>query len=122
MNIVLWVLQVLLAFFCIAGGTYKITHFDQLRQMNASMRALPQIFWTCVGALETLAGVGLILPAAFKILPVLTPAAAACVAVESVLLAVVYLYFRDFPPAPYTVVGALLAAFIAYGRFVLRPF
>jgi uncharacterized membrane protein YphA (DoxX/SURF4 family) len=122
MNILLWVLQVASAFFCIAGGTYKITHFDQLQPMNASMRALPQAFWSCVGALETLAGLGLILPAATKMLPILTPTAAACIAVESVVLAGIYLYYRDYAPLPYVAVGGIIAAFIAYGRFVLKPF
>lgn len=122
MNILLWVLQVALAFFCIAGGAYKINHFEQLQQMNASMRALPQVFWTCVGALETLAGLGLVLPAATKVLSVLTPVAAACMAVESLLITGIYLYYRDFPPTAFTAVGGILAAFIAYGRFVLKPF
>jgi hypothetical protein len=122
MNILLWVLQVLLAFFCVAGGSYKFTHFDQLQQMNASMRALPQLFWSCLGGLETLAGLGLVLPAAAKMLPILTPIAAAAVAVESLLLCAIYLYFRDNAPLPYSVVMGLIAAFIAYGRFVLKPF
>ena len=122
MNILLWVLQVAMAFFCIAGGAYKITHFEQLQPMMASMRALPQVFWTCVGALEVLAGVGLIVPAATRIQPILTPVAAACMVVESVLITGLYLYYRDFPPVAFTVVGGLLAAFIAYGRFVLKPF
>jgi uncharacterized membrane protein len=122
MNIVLWVLQVALAFFCVAGGSYKITHFEQLQAMNASMRVLPQAFWTCVGAFESLMGLGLILPAALKLKPVLTPTAALALAVESVLLGVVYAINRDFAPVPYAAVGACLAAFIAYGRFVLAPF
>jgi uncharacterized membrane protein YphA (DoxX/SURF4 family) len=122
MNILLWVLQVALAFFCIAGGTYKISHFAQLQEMNASMRALPQVFWTCVGALEALAGLGLILPGATRILPILTAYSAVFVAVESVLITAVYLYYRDFPPTAYTAMGAILAAFIAYGRFALKPF
>lgn len=122
MNILLWILQVLMALFCVAGGTYKITHFEQLQAMNASMRALPQVFWTCVGGLETLAGLGLIFPAAAKVVPVLTPVAAACMAVESLLITLLYVYFHDFSPAAFTVVGGLVAAFIAYGRFVLKPF
>jgi hypothetical protein len=122
MNILLWVLKVALAFFCVAGGSYKITHFAQLQEMNAAMRALPQAFWAFIGVLESLLGLGLILPAAFKLFPVLTPGAAAALAVESLLLSALYLYYKDFAPLPYVLVGALLAGFIAYGRFVLKPF
>jgi hypothetical protein len=121
-NILLWVLQVGLAFFCMAGGSYKITHFEVLNKMSAAVRALPRAFWTCVGGLETLAGLGLVLPAAFHVLPILTPVAGACMAVESAVLTAWFLSHRDFAPAPYTVVGGLLAAFIAYGRFALAPF
>jgi len=122
MNILLWVLQVAQAFFCIAGGSYKITHFDQLQQMNASVRAIPQVFWSCVGALEVLAGLGLVLPGATKMLPILTPVAAACLAVESAVLAGIFLYYHDYAPVPYVAVGGIMSAFIAYGRFVLKPF
>ncbi|HTB21538.1 MAG TPA: DoxX family protein [bacterium] len=122
MNILLWVLQVGTAFFYIAGGSYKITHFEQLKKMGASMRALPKAFWACVGAFEALAGAGLVLPAALHIFPVLSATAAACLAVESVLVVGLFLSYRDFAPVPYAAGGGLVAAFIAYGRFALAPF
>jgi hypothetical protein len=120
MNILLWALQIVLAFLCLAGGSYKILHIDQLQGL-ASIRALPQGAWAFVGALECLGGVGLILPGVIKVLPVLTPAAAAAVAVESVLISAWYIYHGDFSPMYFTAVMAILAGFITYGRFARRP-
>jgi hypothetical protein len=68
-----------------------------------------------------LAGVGLILPAATNTLPVLTPISAVGVAAQSVLITALYIYYGDRAPMPYSATMAVLAAFIAYGRFSLKP-
>jgi hypothetical protein len=122
MNILLWVLQVALAFFCISGGSYKITQFDKLAEMNASVRAIPQLFWTLVGSFEVLMGLGLVVPPLIKQQPILVAYSAGALAVESVLLGALFLYYGDRAPVPYVAFGAVMAAFIAYGRFVLKPF
>jgi uncharacterized membrane protein YphA (DoxX/SURF4 family) len=115
MNILLWVLQIALAFLCISGGLYKITHFEQLQGMMVSLRALPKVLWMFFGGFEALAGLGLVLPA-------LSSYAAAAILVESVVITAIYISYGDHAPVPYTAIGAVLAAFIAYGRFVLKPF
>jgi len=122
MNILLWVLQIALGFLCLSGGPYKITHFEQLQQMNASMRALPKGLWMFLGGFEALAGLALILPGAIKIKPALTPIAGVALAVESLLISCIYLYYSDFAPVAFTGPMVVMAAFIAYGRFVLKPF
>jgi hypothetical protein len=122
MNIVLWILQIALAFLCIAGGAYKVSKIEQLQKNVASMRALPGSLWVFLGAFECLAGLGLILPSAINVLPGLTPVAAAAAVAESVLISTFYVYYRDFSPMFYSVAMALMAAFISYGRFVLKPF
>jgi uncharacterized membrane protein YphA (DoxX/SURF4 family) len=122
MNILLWVLQIALAMLCIAGGTFKIFKIEQLQKDVASMRTLPRGLWAFLGAFECLAGLGLILPGATNVLPVLTPIAAAAAAAESFLVTAIYIYYRDFSPMIYSVAMAIMAAFISYGRFVLKPF
>jgi uncharacterized membrane protein YphA (DoxX/SURF4 family) len=121
MNILLWVLQIALAWLCIAGGTFQIFKIEQLQQTVASMRALPRGLWAFLGAFGCLAGVCLILPGATNVLPVLTPIAAAGVAAESVLISAFYIRYRDFSPMIYSIAMAVMAAFISYGRFVLKP-
>jgi hypothetical protein len=63
----------------------------------------------------------LILPGVTKLPARLTPYAAAAVAAESVLISAIYIYYGDQAPLPFSVAMAVMAAFIAYGRFVLKP-
>jgi hypothetical protein len=124
MNILLWVLQVALALQSFAGGAYKVFMFDNLANMPV-MGTLPRGAWAVVGAFEMLCAVLLVVPAAAKWKPILTPAAATALALESLGLAVLYarysLEVTASNPLVYVVVSGLLAAFVAYGRFVLRP-
>jgi hypothetical protein len=67
----------------------------------------------------------LIVPAAAKWMPVLTPLAAAALALEAFTLAVLFaqysLVLTATNPLMYVVVMGLVAAFVAYGRFTLKP-
>ena len=116
MNILLWVVQGLLALLCVAGGSYKVFQFGQLQESVAAARALPQMVWTVLGASEFLGGLGLILPGVTRILPALTPVAAAAVAFESLLVSAIYIAYGDHAPLPFSLSMAAMAAFIAYGR------
>ncbi|HEY9857163.1 MAG TPA: DoxX family protein [Stenomitos sp.] len=122
MNILLWVLQVALALQTFAGGAYKIVQFDAIAQMPA-MSALPRGGWGAIGVLEMLLAVLLVVPAATKWLPVLTPLAAVALALESFALAGLYgrysLQLTATNPMVYVIVGGLLAALVAYGRYAL---
>jgi len=122
MNILLWVLQGALALLCISGGAFQIFKIEELQTTVAAMRELPRGLWAFLGAFGCLAGLGLILPGAFKVLPVLTPISAAAVALHSLLISAFYIHYGDRAPLPYSVAMAIMAAFIAYGRFALEPF
>ncbi len=122
MNIVLWVLQVLLAMLCISGGAFQIFKIEELQKGVAAMRALPRGLWAFLGAFGCVAGLGLIVPGATNVLPVVTPIAAAAVAAQSVLISAFYVRYGDRSPLPYGVVMAIMAAFISYGRLALAPF
>jgi uncharacterized membrane protein YphA (DoxX/SURF4 family) len=122
MNILLWILQIALAWLCIAGGIYQIFKIEQMQKNVASMRALPRSLWAFLGGFGCLAGLCLILPGAINVLPILTPIAAAGVAAESVLISAFYIYYKDYSPMGYGLAMVCMAAFIAYGRFALSPF
>ncbi len=124
MNVLLWVLQVALALFCFAGGQYKVFQFDQLAKVPSSA-ALSRVGWGALGVFEMLCAILLIVPAATKWMPELTPIAATALALEALSLAVLFarysLALSATNPLMYVVVMALVAAFVAYGRFTLRP-
>jgi DoxX-like family len=91
MNILLWVVQLTLAVLCFSGGAYKIFMFDELAKMPAT-GALSRDVWASLGVFEILCGLLLIVPAAAKWMPVLTPLAAAALAVEGLALAAIDCY------------------------------
>lgn len=68
-------------------------------------------------------GVLLIVPAALKWMPKLTPAAAAALAVECLILAILFarhsLELTAANPFVWVVAMALMAVFVAYGRLSL---
>jgi len=122
MNILLWVLQLALALLCLSGGAYKAFKFDELAKQ---MRALSHGGWRALGVFEMFCGILLIVPTAAKWMPILTLLAAAALALEALALAAVYArYSRKLTaanPLVWSAVMGLMAAFVAYGRYALRP-
>lgn len=124
MNVLLWVLQVALALLSLAGGAYKVLMFEELAKMPATS-ALSRGGWGALGVFEVLCAVLLVVPAAAKWMPVLTPLAAAALALESLALAGLYarysLKLTATNPLVWVVVMGLMAVFVSYGRYALRP-
>jgi hypothetical protein len=124
MNILLWVLQVALALFCLAGGAYKIFQYEELAKVPAAA-PLSRGGWGAIGVFEMSCAVLLVVPAAAKWMPVLTPLAAAALALESLVLGVLFarysLKLTAANPLVWVVGMGLAAVFVAYGRYALRP-
>lgn len=119
MNVLLWIVQVVLAVEVFSGGLYKIVNFDEIATMPA-IGAMPRSGWTAVGVFEIVCAVLLILPAVVKRMGPLTPLAASALALESLALAVLYAQYSlaavATNPLVWAVEVAVLAAFVAYGR------
>ena len=122
MNILLWVLQILLAVHTVMGAVWKFSHSPE--QTMPSLKAIPHGVWLGMSVLELLCSLGLILPALSPSLSILAPIAAACIAAEMLLFCGLHLASGDanYGPMVYWLVVAALCGFIAYGRFVLKPF
>lgn len=121
MNILLWVLQVLAALLYAASGVMKVFLFEKVSKDVPSFGALPRGAWLALGILELVCVVGLIVPAAFHWQPRLTAVAAALLAVESLMFIAVHAKYRETAPIIMSVVLGLVMAFVAYGRFALKP-
>lgn len=122
MHAILWLLQVALAFLYASGGLFKITSFEQVAP---AYPAIPPAGWTALGLLEVAGAILLVVPAATRWKPVLTPIAAAALAVESLALGALFAsYSLDVAvtnPMVWNVAMGLLAAVVAWGRFSIRP-
>src|SRR5687767_13592770 len=119
MNIVLWVLQLLLAAAFFAHGLlFLIPPPDIAVQMNAS---LPRWFQLFLGVAEVLAAIGLTLPPLTRILPWLVTWAAAGVIIVAASATIYHIARGEFSSAAITFVLLAMAAFVAYGRHVIVP-
>jgi uncharacterized membrane protein YphA (DoxX/SURF4 family) len=123
-NIALWVVQVLLAVLYLMAGFMKLVQpIDALVGMGmAYAAALPEAFIRFVAFMEILGAIGLLLPAATRILPWLTPLAAA--GLSFVQLSAIVLHAMRGETAmtlPVNLVLLALAVFVAWGRWRKAP-
>ncbi|GET26082.1 DoxX family protein [Prolixibacter sp. NT017] len=120
MNILLWVLQILLALHTIMGAIWK---FSNPEQTVPSLQAIPHVVWLALSVVEFLCALGLILPAFIKRLGILTPIAALVIVAEMLLYIGLNLFSGNavYSEIVYWLVVAAISAFIAYGRIVLKP-
>jgi uncharacterized membrane protein YphA (DoxX/SURF4 family) len=120
MNIALWVVQVLLAAAFGMAGFMKATQpKEKLQTQMAWVGDFSQNQVRIIGVLELLAAIGLLAPLGLNILPWLTPLAA--LGLVAVMIGAAVTHFRrgETPMIAVNTVLALLAAFVAYGRFGL---
>ncbi|HEX6925145.1 MAG TPA: DoxX family protein [Longimicrobiaceae bacterium] len=119
MNIALWILQLLLAAAFAAHGWMLVAPPPELLPIiNESLGVAFRLF---LGVAEIAGAIGLLLPAATRKMPWLTPLAAACLAFVVASATVLHLSRGENSSAVTTVILFLLAAFVAYGRWRLRP-
>ena len=119
MNVVLWIVQGLLAaLFLFAGGAKFVMPPEVL---TAGPPALPLLFIRFIGVCEMLGAIGLILPGLLRIRTGLTPLAAAGLVIVMLGATAYNLAAGDVATALITLVIGLLCAFVAYGRWRLTP-
>ena len=121
MNIILWILQALLGLAFIAAGYNHGFNIEKARTQMQWMTAVPDNLLRFIGVSEILGGLGLVLPAVTGILPQLTAWAATGLSLIMILAALFHLRRGEYPAIVINLVLLALAAFVAYGRFVLAP-
>jgi uncharacterized membrane protein YphA (DoxX/SURF4 family) len=119
MNILLWVLQVLLALAFFAHGClFLFPPAAIVDQMNAS---LPRWFQLSLGIAEILAAVGLTLPGVARIQPGLVPAAAAGIMIVMICATAFHVSRGEVSSAITTLALLAVATFVAYMRWRVAP-
>jgi VIT1/CCC1 family predicted Fe2+/Mn2+ transporter len=122
MNNALWIVQILVALGFTLTGLVKLTQpKEKLALRMGWVNDFSQNNIRVIGLLELLGAVGVIVPALTGILPWLTSLAAVGLIVVMLGAAATHLRRKEYAMAAITVVMGALAAFIAYGRFVLVP-
>jgi uncharacterized membrane protein YphA (DoxX/SURF4 family) len=117
-NVVLWIIQILLAaVFAGAGLTKLIQPKEKLRDKMGWVDPVPPTQVKALGAVELLAALGLVLPALTGVATVLTPLAALGLVIVMIGAIVVHLRRKETPGALFCVVLLVLAALVAWGRF-----
>lgn len=86
------------------------------------MLAISPGFRRFIGVAEILAALGLILPWLSGILPSLTLLAAVGLIIVMIGAVIFHIARREYPNIVLNLVLLVLAAFVAYGRFVAQPF
>jgi hypothetical protein len=118
MNLALWIVQGLLAALFAGAGVVKTT-----KDKAALQGQLPWVedysagTVKLIGAVEFLAAVGLILPWATGIAPILTPLAATGLVVIMVLAIGAHIKRKEYPIVVFNLILGGLALFVALGRF-----
>lgn len=121
LNIGLWIVQGLLALAFLGAGFMKLTTpIEAMAQQMAWVTTAPGLV-RFIGLAELLGGIGLILPAATRILPHLTAWAATGLGTIMLLASVFHLSRGEAMSVPANIVIGLLAAFVAWGRFKSAP-
>jgi putative oxidoreductase len=120
LRIGLWVVQALLALvFALSGGMKLAVPYAELLKQGAWVQGVPEWLVKFIGVAEVSGALGLILPAATRIKPILTPLAAAGFVVIMVLASGLHLSLGEKPIVQVILGG--LAAFAAWGRFRKAP-
>lgn len=123
MNIALWIVAGVLALAFLAAGLMKVSQPKE--KLAASMGWVNDFSPGTVkfiGTMEILGAIGLILPAATGIAPVLTPLAATGLAVTMILAAIVHGRRREPQMILVNAVLLALALFVAIMRFGPQSF
>lgn len=119
-NIVLWIVQGLLALAFLMAGLMKATQpKEKLAERMGWVRDFSGGAIKLIGALEVLGAFGLLLPMLTGILPWLTPLAAVGLALTMIGAAFTHLRRKEYPGAVINVVLLALSMFAAYGRWGL---
>ncbi len=118
MNTILWIAQSLLAAMFTAGGLFKIfVPKDKLIANQPFVENFSSIQIKLIGLAEVLGAIGIIVPLATGIIPILTPIAA--IGLCTIMILAIRIHFLRKETAKVVVIMTMvvITSFIAYERF-----
>ena len=124
-NLVLWILQALLALAFLGAGVGHILSYDRMATQPRSTWVIPvrRDRLRIIGLLEVLGAISVVLPGAIGLPPWLVPVGAALLALLMAFAAVFHLpRSGEMPNLVLNLVLGVLAMAVAIGRSVIDPF
>jgi hypothetical protein len=121
-NVVLWVVQVLLALAFLGAGYDQAANYADARRRLPWIGALPRSLAMAIGGLEIVGAIALVVPGWSGVLPWLTAAAALALAVLMIAAVGFHVVRREPVQLAFSTAFFVAAAFVAFGRFVVSPF
>jgi DoxX-like family len=124
-NVTLWIATGLLAVVALVGGVSKAFVPKEKLAAHSGGEWVADVdvrFVKALGVLELLAAVGLILPAALNIAPVMVPVTAVCWVLLMIGAMITHGRLGQIKFVMVNTVYLALAVFIAWGRFGPRPY
>ena len=122
LHVTLWIVQVLLAaFFLMAGFNHGLRPIAEAAKMAPWVTDVPVALVRSIGIAELAGALGVVLPAATRVKPWLTPLAAAGLALIMALAVPFHIMRGETGGIGMHIVVLLLAAFVAWGRARRAP-
>ncbi len=122
LHLALWSAQIVLAgVFLMTGGMKLVAPIAQLRAQLPWVSGVMGDAVRFIGLVEVLGALGLVLPASTRILPRLTPLAAAGLTTVMVLAMATHLSRGEYPMIIANLLLGGAAAFVTWGRAVRAP-
>ena len=117
LNIWLWIAQCLLAvFFLLAGSMHAFMPIEQAAKIAAWIASAPVALVRFIGVAELAGAIGVVLPAATRVKPWLTPLAAAGLVIIMLLAMPVHVARGEVTMLGRNIAALSIAAFVVWGR------
>ena len=119
MNVLLWVLQLLLAVAFLAHGLLLLLPPPEIAAQM--LESLPGWFWLFLGIAEVMAAVGLTLPGLTRVMPWLVSWAAAGIMIVMISATVWHVVRSEIGSAVITLLLLIIASYVWYMRWRVLP-
>ncbi|MDR7238025.1 DoxX family protein [Neobacillus drentensis] len=117
MNIGLWIVQIILGLAFIMAGSMKAFQYEKAKASMPWVKESAKSLVIFIGVAELLGGIGLIVPYAIGIAPILTPIAALALGVVMILAVGFHLKRKENQAIGMNIIFLAAAIFVAIGRW-----
>lgn len=118
MNIALWIVQILLAILFLMAGSKKAFQTEQAKNSMDWAKNVSNGKFVAIGVAEILGAIGLVLPWALDIVPILTPLAAVGLALIMIFAAMLHAKRKENKSVMSNIIILVLALIVVIGRFI----